>query len=130
MEIMELRWRQEQKNGEKNGEIKKSTKSSNVNVKTKSKKKTVTGGRAAKRKVAIKRTVEGSSKPKKIKRPQEKKPYYKNKKGSQYKKSVKQGSPLLQKNCLGFDEEKNSKSRLKASNPSKKALQQKSKRGH
>ncbi len=120
------------KTAKKTVKSKKSTKSSNVNVKTKSKKKTVTGGRTANRKVAIKRTVGGTkSKPKKNKKAAKKKTLNtKTKKVASTKKSLSKKKPLAAKKTVSAStKKKNTKSRLKASNPSKKSAAAKAKRG-
>ena len=109
---------------------KKSTKSSNVNVKTKSKKRAVTGARTAKRKAAVKRTVEGSkSKPKKTKKAVTKKTVKtKAKKVVSTKKVSNKKKPIATKKpVLSSTKKKKTKSRLKASNPSKKSATTKAK---
>ena len=103
---------------------KKSTKISNVNVKTKSKKKAVTGERTAKRKATGKGTAERSkSKPKQTKKTVAKKSVKKKaKKIVSPKKASNKKKPIATKKTVSSStKKKKTKSRLKASNPAKKS---------
>jgi len=101
----------------------KSTKSSIVNKKTKSKKKATTGAGVAKRKAAAKRTVASSkSRPKKAKKTATKKSVRtKTKKVVNTKKaSSKKKTLSAKKTASAPAKKKKTKSRLKASSPSRK----------
>ena len=112
------------KTAKKTVKSKKSPKSSNVNVKTKSKKKAVTGVRTAKRKVAGKGAAERlQGKPKQTKKTVTKKSVKKKaKKVVSTKKASNKKKPITtKKTVLSSTKKKKTKSPVKASNPAKKS---------